>query len=280
MKTGVVDVGGGMRGIYAAGILDFCLRQGIHFDCCVGVSAGSANMASYLAGQQGRNRRFYLDYAFRKEYMSLGNLLRRGSYVDLDYVYGVLSRSGGEDPLDYEAMAQNPAELVVVAEEAVSGRTRYFTKADVRQDDYRIFMASSALPGVNRPYEIGGTAYFDGALADPVPVRKAFDLDCDRVVLILTRPADQPRAPGKDPAVARLIRRRYPSSARQLLLRAQRYNDGVELARRYEAEGRLLLLAPDRLDGMSTLARDREALERFYQKGTRDAEQICGFLAR
>ena len=42
----------------------------------------------------------------------------------------------------------------------------------------------------------------------------------------------------------------------------------------------LLLLAPDRLDGMSTLARDREALERFYQKGTRDAEQICGFLAR
>ena len=86
MKTGVVDVGGGMRGIYAAGILDFCLRQGIHFDCCVGVSAGSANMASYLAGQQGRNRRFYLDYAFRKEYMSLGNLLRRGSYEQ--YILG------------------------------------------------------------------------------------------------------------------------------------------------------------------------------------------------
>lgn len=27
MKTAVVDVGGGMRGIYAAGVLDYCLDR-------------------------------------------------------------------------------------------------------------------------------------------------------------------------------------------------------------------------------------------------------------
>lgn len=43
MKTGVVDVGGGLRGIYGVGIMDYCMDQGIHFDCCIGVSAGSAN---------------------------------------------------------------------------------------------------------------------------------------------------------------------------------------------------------------------------------------------
>ena len=37
MKTGLVDVGGGMRDIYGAGVLDYCLDQGIRFDCCVGV---------------------------------------------------------------------------------------------------------------------------------------------------------------------------------------------------------------------------------------------------
>lgn len=30
MKTGIVDVGGGMRGIYAAGIFDWCLKQLVH----------------------------------------------------------------------------------------------------------------------------------------------------------------------------------------------------------------------------------------------------------
>ena len=55
MKTGVVDVGGGLRGIYAAGVLDYCMEHGIRFELGIGVSAGSANLASYAAGQIGRN---------------------------------------------------------------------------------------------------------------------------------------------------------------------------------------------------------------------------------
>ena len=58
MKIAVVDAGGGLRGIYAAGVLDFCLAEGIYFDVGVGISAGSANIASYLAGQKGRNYHF------------------------------------------------------------------------------------------------------------------------------------------------------------------------------------------------------------------------------
>ncbi len=44
--TGIVDVGGGLCGIYGAGIFDYCMEQGIHFDYCIGVSAGSANVCS------------------------------------------------------------------------------------------------------------------------------------------------------------------------------------------------------------------------------------------
>ena len=90
MKTGIIDVGGGLRGIYGAGVLDRCMEEGVQFDCCIGVSAGSANMSSYVAGQHGRNKPFYQDYSFRKEYMSVGNLVRKHSYLDLEYVYGAL----------------------------------------------------------------------------------------------------------------------------------------------------------------------------------------------
>ena len=48
---GVIDVGGGLRGIYGAGVFDFCLDNNINFDYGIGVSAGSANIASILAKQ-------------------------------------------------------------------------------------------------------------------------------------------------------------------------------------------------------------------------------------
>ena len=44
MKIGVVDVGGGFRGIYACGVLDYCMDENIRFDLSIGVSAGSANL--------------------------------------------------------------------------------------------------------------------------------------------------------------------------------------------------------------------------------------------
>ena len=58
-KVGIVDVGGGYRGIYAAGVLDFCLDHQIQFDLGIGVSAGSANLAAYAGRQRGRNYHFY-----------------------------------------------------------------------------------------------------------------------------------------------------------------------------------------------------------------------------
>ena len=121
MKTGIIDVGGGMRGVYAAGVLDYCLAMDIRFDLAIGVSAGSANLASFLAGQRGRNFTFYTEYSFRREYMSAKNVLAKRSYIDLDYVYSVLSNSGGENPLDFHVLKDSPTELLVVATSALTG---------------------------------------------------------------------------------------------------------------------------------------------------------------
>ncbi len=278
MKTGVVDVGGGLRGIYAAGIFDHCLDADLRFDLCIGVSAGSANIASYLAGQRGRNHTFYTEYAFRKEYMSLRNFLRKRSFVDLDYVYSTLSDAGGEYPLDYAHLAANPAEMIVVATDAETGAAKYFTKADVHQDDYDVCKASSAIPFVCKPYFIGGVPYYDGALGDAVPIEKAFACGCDRVALILTKPRDTIRTNEGDCKFADRIQKKYPRAAEQLRLRAEHYNQGVALAKRLEAEGRALILAPDDTCGVNTLTRDREGMERLYEKGLRDAEALDAFL--
>ncbi len=277
--TGIVDVGGGTRGIYGAGAFDFFLDRGITFDYLIGVSAGSANGVSFLAGQRGRNLRFYDRYAFRKEYMSMGNLLRRGSYVDLDYIYGTLSNSGGEDPVDYEAFAANPAELVIVATDARTGKPAYFYKKDIRKDHYDFLKASSCVPVVCRPWPIGGRCYYDGGISDPIPFRKAFDAGCDRVVVILTRPKDALRKPGRDAAFARILKRRYPAAARALAARSRTYNRSLARALALEKEGKVLILAPDSIGDLKTLSQDHGKLELLYRKGYNDAEKVCAFLA-
>lgn len=278
MKTGIVDVGGGMRGIYAAGVLDWCMDHGITFDIGVGVSAGSANLASFTAKQPRRNFQFYSEYALRKEYMSWGNFLQKRSYIDLDYVYGVLSNSDGENPLDYEALQANPAEMLTVSTEASTGKARYFPKSELKQDAYHIFKASSAIPTVCKPYLVDGTAYFDGALSDPVPIQQAFNLSCEKVVLLLTLPEDTVRTPDTDRKLARGIRGKYPAAAKLLEQRAQHYNDGVALARRYAGLGKLLIVAPDDTCGVRTLTRDADALKRLYEKGYQDGQKIADFL--
>ena len=280
MKTGVVDVGGGLRGIYAVGVFDYCMEHGIHFDAGVGVSAGSANLASYAAGQIGRNHQFYTEYALRKEYMGFGNFIRKRSFIDLDYVYSKLSNSDGENPLDYPAMRDNPMELCVVASDARTGQVKYFDKTDIHQDDYDIFKASCAIPFVCRPYPVEGALYFDGALSDPVPVEKAFSLGCDRVVLILTKPLDFIRSPEKDEKIAARIQKKYPAAAENLRRRAERYNEGVAFAKACAAQGRVLIIAPDDTCGVDTLKKDRDSLQRLYEKGVRDAQAIPAFLAR
>ena len=273
MKTGVVDVGGGLRGIYASGVLDRCLEDGIRFDAGVGVSAGSANIASYLAGHL-----FYTEYSTRKEYMSLRNFLFKKSYIDMDYVYGVLSNNDGENPLDYAAMAANPAQFIVVAVNAETGRVQYFDKNDISQNNYDVVKASCSIPFVCHPYFINGVPYYDGALGDPVPIEKAFLMGCDKVVLILTKPRDFRRTPGKDRKLAALIRKKYPLAAAQLEQRAEKYNAGVDLAKRYEEQGKLLIIAPDDTCGLDTLTRNPDIMKQFYGKGFQDGGKIAFFL--
>lgn len=280
MKTGIVDVGGGLRGVYAAGIFDYCLDENIQFDLCIGVSAGSANVTSYIAGQKKRNYPFYTEYPFRKEYMSLRNFLFKKSYLDLDYVYGTLSNADGENPLDYQKIVGNPIEFFAVATEAETGNAKYFDKSDLHQDDYSILKASSAIPLVCCPYEVGGVPYYDGALSDAVPIEKAFECGCDKVVLILTKPKDIPRTIGKDGMFADRIQKKYPRSAERLRNRAEQYNRGVALAKEYEAQGKALIVAPNDICGVDTLTKNRDALQKLYEKGYRDAEAIRAFLGK
>lgn len=278
---GIIDVGGGMRGSFTAGIYDYLSDQNIQpFDYLIGVSAGSGNMVSYLAGQRGRNLRFYLDYAFRKEYMSMHNMLRTGSYINLDYPYTFLSGPGGEDPVDLEALNQSKARYEAVVTDAATGDPVYYGKELLKDGNFDVIKASCAVPGACQPYPVEGKPGFDGGVADPVPYKRALEQGCDRFVLLLTRPAGYLRPPLDHQEVLEKALRRWPNAYGALLRRSARYNRDVAAVKELEREGKALLIAPTDIGGMATLTKDREAVERLYHMGYGEGPKIMEFIAR
>lgn len=278
MKLGLIDMGGGMRGTFATGILEYCLENNINFDCCIGLSAGSLNLINFLAKQKERSFRNYFDYAFRKEYAGIISWIKNKNYLNLDYIYRILANSDGEDPIDYETLMENPSDLIIVAEEAVSGKTKYFTKKDIKKDDYRVLSASCNIPVINKPVEIDGVTYFDGGFADPLPIRKAIEEGCDKVVIILSRLIDKPRKPTRDGIFAKFLKMKYPRAAERLKNRAKDYNDALEYAKKLQEEGTVLIVSPKDVYGLDTLTRNKENMMKLYEDGKKEAEKIKEWL--
>lgn len=277
MKTAIIDVGGGMRGMYAAGVFDACLMDEIEFDIAIGISAGSANIASYLAKQIGRNYMFYREYSARPEYMSVHNFFKTGSFVDLDYIYSTLSNSDGEFPLDYATFKKSNTQMIVVATNAITGKPAYFDRRWLEENQYDIFKASCSIPVVNKPYMIAGVPFFDGALSDTIPLEKALEMGADKIVIVLTKPSDVDRKPLKDAAIATFMKH-YPQAAEGLRTRAERYNQIVAQAKELQKEGKVLIVAPADTMGIDTLERDSTNLHKLYLEGFLDGQKIKTFL--
>ena len=276
--TGILDVGGGMRGIFGAGVTDCLLDEKVYLPYCIGVSAGSANLISYIAKQRGRNYRFYTRYAMRPEYMSLQNFLKKRSYFDLDYVYGTLSVTGGEDPVDYDAFFNAGQTLITVATRADNGKPQYFTNADFHTDDLSPLKGSCAIPGVCKPYKVGDSLYFDGGVADPVPVEKALADGCDRLLVVLTKPSDFVKKPEHFRAAYTRALRAYPNIVKELKMRADVYNRGVEKARALASEGRAVILAPAGGYYVTAFTKNEKKLERLYREGYEAAQNALSKL--
>ena len=281
-KTGLVVEGGGMKCAYCAGVLDQFLEHGITFDYCIGVSAGAASVASYLAGQKGRNLRFYTEYIDDPWYFGVRSFLKNGDLFNLKYIYGDLTNSGGRDPLDLEALKKNPAEYEIVATCVETGEGVYFSKDDLIQDDYRHVMASCAIPAVCRPVEIDGKHYYDGGLADSIPMQRALDRGCDKLVVIASKSRKFVKTPEKFRMMYTLMCRKYPKAVKALNDRYLTYRRQQKLMFDLEKAGTAFLFTPETDRKINTFTMNREVNQHMYDLGVQDfrrkQQKLAAFL--
>lgn len=279
-KIGLILEGGGMKCAYGAGILDCFSEKSICFDYCIGVSAGSANAASFLAGQKERNLRFYTVHARDPRYLSIRNFLRTGEIFGLHYIYGEMTVSTGIDPVDFPAIAANPCEYEIVSTDAQTGKPVYFTKADLKQDDYTPIMASCAIPALCKPVPINDKLYYDGGISDAIPVRRAFDRGCDKVVVILSKPRDFVKQPEGHRSIYSRMLRKFPATIDALDHRHIMYRKCIADLKEYETAGKAFVFAPTKHMKMSTFSKDPKLERKLYDLGISDFQECYDALKK
>ena len=224
VKSGLILEGGGMRGIYTAGVLDYFLEQDLYFSDCYGVSAGACHLCSYLSGQKKRAYRVSVNYLKNKDYCSLRSLITTGDLFGAKMCYDTIPNE--LDPYDYDAFNNYGGRAYAVVTNISTGAAEYMPLREMHKDIIAV-RASASLPLVSRNVKIGDSYYLDGGMADPVPIRKAIADGNKKNVVILTKEVGYIRKPASKMS-ANMIRvkyAKYPKLYELIVNRHTRYNE-------------------------------------------------------
>lgn len=261
-NVALVLEGGGFRGIYTAGVLDSLLLDQMRFRYVIGVSAGAAYGVSYISGQYQRNLAVNR-YVNDPRYCSWGNLLKKGTYFDWEFVYRTMPLQ--MVPFDYNAFYESPSNMHVVVTNIVTGKPEYKQLKTNNPEMFRDWLtATSSLPFISKPKVINGNLYMDGGLSDSIPVKRALADGNQRAVVVLTRPADYRKPSLKNDLLLKLTYRKYPKLVQLIKQRADCYNQTIDELNRLEKEGRVFVIRPLEAIPVSRLENNPINLQKVY----------------
>lgn len=274
--NGLILEGGGMRGIYTAGVLEYFSEHGIYFPYTIGVSAGACMGASYLSRQLGRNRIVNVNWVSDPRYISWRNLWKNGQLFGLDFIFDEIPNK--LVPFDYEAFQNSPEEYVIGTTDCITGEAVYYRKNDPGYDLLKLLRASSSLPFIAPIVEFGGRKLLDGGIADPIPLREAEREGYKRNVLILTRNSDYRKSRSRFPWLMKRAYAKYPKLVETMLRRHEVYNETLDYIESQEKAGNVFVIRPQEPLVVGRMERDTEKLDALYMQGYRDAGKLMPSL--
>ncbi|MCM3768498.1 patatin family protein [Neobacillus niacini] len=279
--AGLVLEGGGMRGLYTAGVLEYFMSQDLYFPYVIGVSAGACMGASYLSRQAGRNKEVNLGYIEDKRYLSFSNFIKKRELFGMDFLFDEIPNK--LVPFDMDTFIKSPEQFVIVTTDCETGKPVYFEKEHQSEHLTKLLRASSSLPFVAPSVEYKNQQLLDGGIVDPIPIKKAENDGYRKNVIILTKPQGYfKRPPSKMSAIFKY--KQHPKINDLLKVRYKHYNETLEYIHRQEELGNLFVIRPSMEMPVGRVERNKERLERLYELGLKDAKEqfnrLESFLAK
>jgi len=186
LKTALVLQGGGMRGIFGAGVCSALQELGYNegFDELYGASAGALNGAYFLSGQAPYGTTIYYQNINNKHFI---NFFRFKKIVNIDFLMDIIIRV---KPLNTNRLLSSSTVFNIILTEVLSGKAVIFRKGEFKNTDLlKILKATAAMPfAYDVPVNIQGIDYLDGGVSCPIPITEAIDNECTDILVVLTRP--------------------------------------------------------------------------------------------
>ena len=262
---GLVLDGGTFRPIFSSGVMDALLSADIMLPYCIGVSAGISDGVSYISRQKGRNLEIVQKYRNDKRYVGKRNYRKCRSLFGLDFVFGEIPDE--LVPFDKQTFMDYEGSCLAGVTNAETGEAEYMDTKKM-DEKYSILRATCAMPMFFPAIEIDGQKYYDGGIADPVPVEKAVQDGCDKLVIVLTQPKGFVKRIGKyDRLGARVLAGKFPAMREAILSRADRYNDIIKKCEQLEKDGKAMIIRPNYL--INSFEDSVQKLEAAYWHGYR-----------
>lgn len=263
-QTGLVLEGGGMRGVFTCGVLDYMMDHDIRFPYAIGVSAGACNGLSYMSRQRGRAKYSNIDLLEKYNYIGLKYLLKKRNIMDFDLLFNEFPEH--ILPYDYEAYFTCPERYEMVTTNCLTGVANYFEEKKDKNRVIDIVRASSSLPFVCPIAYVDGIPMLDGGIVDSIPLQRAIDEGYTNNVVVLTRNRGY-RKESRDIKVPSFIYRKYPKIREALSRRCTVYNEQLALVERLEDEGKVTVIRPQKPVSVDRIERDIKKLTDLYDEG-------------
>ncbi|MGO4886835.1 patatin family protein [Anaerobacillus sp. MEB173] len=270
-NIGLVLEGGGMRGLYTAGVLEYFMENDIYFPYVIGVSAGACMAASYLSRQRGRNKKVNIDLVSDPRYLSYRNMFTKRELFGMDFLFDEIPNKIVQ--FDFETFLESDEQFIVGTTDCVTGEPAYFAKKDHGHQMLKIIRASSSLPFIAREVEYDGKTLLDGGIIDPIPIKKSQQDGNRKNIVIMTKVEGFRRKASKLASISKFVYRRYPKIYLLLKNRYMLYNETLQHLQAEEDKGNVFLIQPSADLPVSRIERNQIRLQQLYELGYEDAKE-------
>ena len=274
-KTGLVLEGGGMRGVFTCGVLDYFMDNDMWFPYSVAVSAGACNGLSYMSRQRGRAKFSNIDMLDKYHYIGIKHLWKNHSILDQELLFKEFPNV--IHPFDYDEYKKNSARFEMVTTNCLTGRACYLEEKIDMKRLIEIARASSSLPFVCPVVYVDKIPMLDGGIVDSIPIVRAFEQGYSNIVVVTTRNRGY-RSDEKDIKIPSFIYKKYPRLRVVLSKRCKLYDDQLELLEKLEDEKKIVVIRPIKPMEVDRISTDIEKLTALYEEGYECAKQAMSSL--
>lgn len=264
--TGLIVEGGASRTYFAVGVLDAMMKNNIPVDYITGASAGISNAMNYASGQVGRGIRIGLNYLPKKEYSSMRHMFnpKNRSLYNIDYVFRKIPNE--LDLYDYDTFAKYEGVAEAAVTNVETGKTEYL-RVDPNDRSWKVLVASCSLPIMFPIVELDGKKYLDGGIGDAIPFKRALDVGCDKIIVVLSRERSYVKKSGGEEKYSAPLFKKYPDFVKTLTNRSNMYNNQRRELFELEAQGKALVFEPKDTSKWSRTVKDPGIIKAMYDEG-------------